>query len=309
MEFSLAFWLGFLVFVLVALAIDMGVLHRRPRALSFKEASNLTAIWVLLASIFCTFIYFVSNEQKALEFFTAYVVELTLSMDNVFVFLLIFKYFKIPLENQHRVLFWGVLGAIVMRFIMIIGGIYLVQYFEWLFIVFGVFLIVAGIKLLITKSEQQEVDLDKNSVMKFLKRFFNVTNELHGDRFIVRLNGVKYFTPLFVALILIEKTDLVFALDSIPAVLAISRDPFIVFTSNIFAILGLRSLYFLLANLMHRFIYLKHGISIILVFVGLKMILAEIGFKLAVSYSLLFIMFVLLGSIGYSLLSTKNNRT
>jgi tellurite resistance protein TerC len=309
MEFSLAFWLGFLVFVLVALAIDMGVLHRRPRALSFKEASNLTAIWVLLASIFCTFIYFVSNEQKALEFFTAYVVELTLSMDNVFVFLLIFKYFKIPLENQHRVLFWGVLGAIVMRFIMIIGGIYLVQYFEWLFIVFGVFLIVAGIKLLITKSEQQEVNLDKNSVMKFLKRFFNVTNELHGDRFIVRLNGVKYFTPLFVALILIEKTDLVFALDSIPAVLAISRDPFIVFTSNIFAILGLRSLYFLLANLMHRFIYLKHGISIILVFVGLKMILAEIGFKLAVSYSLLFIMFVLLGSIGYSLLSTKNNRT
>ena len=308
MEFSLAFWLGFLVFVLVALAIDMGVLHRRPRALSFKEASNLTAIWVLLASIFCTFIYFVSNEQKALEFFTAYVVELTLSMDNVFVFLLIFKYFKIPLENQHRVLFWGVLGAIVMRFIMIIGGIYLVQYFEWLFIVFGVFLIVAGIKLLITKSEQQEVNLDKNSVMKFLKRFFNVTNELHGDRFIVRLNGVKYFTPLFVALILIEKTDLVFALDSIPAVLAISRDPFIVFTSNIFAILGLRSLYFLLANLMHRFIYLKHGISIILVFVGLKMILAEIGFKLAVSYSLLFIMFVLLGSIGYSLLSTKNNR-
>ena len=206
MEFSLAFWLGFLVFVLVALAIDMGVLHRRPRALSFKEASNLTAIWVLLASIFCTFIYFVSNEQKALEFFTAYVVELTLSMDNVFVFLLIFKYFKIPLENQHRVLFWGVLGAIVMRFIMIIGGIYLVQYFEWLFIVFGVFLIVAGIKLLITKSEQQEVNLDKNSVMKFLKRFFNVTNELHGDRFIVRLNGVKYFTPLFVALILIEKT-------------------------------------------------------------------------------------------------------
>lgn len=307
MQFSLAFWLGFLVFVVVALVIDMGLLNRKPHVLSFKEASNLTAIWLLLASIFCTFIYFVSDEQKALEFFTAYVVELSLSMDNVFVFLLIFKYFKIPPEQQHGVLIWGILGAIVMRFIMIMGGIYLVQYFEWLFIVFGIFLVVAGVKLLITKSEKQEVDLDKNSVMKFLKRFFNVTHELHNGKFIHKVNNVKYFTPLFVALILIEKTDLIFALDSIPAVLAISRDSFIVFTSNIFAILGLRSLYFLLANLLHRFVYLKHGISIILVFVGLKMILAEIGFKLAVSYSLLFIMFVLFGSIGYSLVSTKKN--
>lgn len=305
MQFSLAFWVGFLIFVVVALAIDMGVLNRRPHVLSFKEASNLTAIWVLLASVFCTFIYFVSDEQRALEFFTAYVIELSLSMDNVFVFLLIFKYFKIPLEHQHGILLWGILGAIVMRFIMILGGIYLVSYFEWLFIVFGLFLIAAGIKLLLTKSDNEDVDLDKNAVMKFLKRYFKVTSQLHDGKFIHESKGVKYITPLFVALILIEKTDLIFALDSIPAVLAISRDSFIVFTSNIFAILGLRSLYFLLANLMHRFIYLKHGISIILVFVGSKMILSEVGYKIGVSHSLFFIMFVLLGSIGYSLWNTK----
>lgn len=306
MYFTLPFWIGFLVFVVAALAIDIGAFNRQPKVLTFKQASNMTAIWILLASLFCTLIYFVSNEQKAMEFFTGYIVELSLSMDNVFVFIVIFSYFKIPSQYQHRILFWGIVGAIVMRFVMIMGGIYLIEYFEWLFIVFGVFLIFIGIKMALIKENEEQTDFEDKFLVKLMKRYFKFTNEMHGDKFFIMKNNVRHFTPLFIALILIENTDLIFALDSIPAVLAISNDPFIVFSSNIFAILGLRSLYFLLADLMHKFSHLKYGICAILIFVGSKMILAEVGFKISVGYSLIFILLTLGASIGSSLIKCKS---
>lgn len=309
MEFSFHFWLGFFIFVAIALILDLGVLNRHSKTISFKQASNMTAIWVLLASIFCTFIYYVSNKQKALEFITGYIVELSLSMDNVFVFVLIFSYFKIPQQHQHRVLFWGIIGAILMRFVMITGGVYLVHYFEWLFYIFGIILIVSGIKIAISKDEQDDIDLEKNWIVRFLKKYSRFTTKLHDEKFIVKQKGVFYFTPLFLVLIFTEKADLIFALDSIPAILAISKDTFIIFTSNIFAILGLRSLYFLLANIIDKFGYLKYGIAAILVFIGFKMILAETGFQISVLYSLLFILIALTSSIVLSIFLIKDNKS
>ncbi len=306
MQFSLSFWIGFFIFVAIALAIDIGAFNRTPKTLNFKQASNMTAIWVLLASIFCTGIYYIGNEQKALEFLTAYIVEFSLSMDNVFVFIMIFSYFKIPSQYQHRVLFWGIVGAIVMRFVMILGGVYMVEYFEWLFVVFGVFLIIVGLKMAFVKDNGEQTNLYDNIVIKFIKQRFKVTDELADSKFVVIKNGDRHFTPLFLVLVLIEKTDLIFALDSIPAVLAISKDPFIVFTSNIFAILGLRSLYFLLAGLMHKFSHLKYGICTILVFVGMKMILVELGYKIPIGYSLSFILLALAISICSSLFFNRS---
>lgn len=306
MNFTLSFWIGFFIFVLIALAIDLGISNKKPKTLTFKEAATLTGVWILLASIFCTIIYFYSDRQKALEFITGYVVELSLSMDNVFIFVLIFSYFKVPPNYQHSVLFWGIIGAIVMRFIMIFGGIYLFQTMEWLFYVFGIVLIYSGIKIVFYK-ENANMSSNTNSVINFISKYIKVSKDYHGDKFFIIENGKRVITPLFIVLFFIEKTDLIFALDSIPAIIAITQDPFIVFTSNIFAILGLRSLYFMLANLMERFSYMKFGLSIILVFVGCKMIGNMLGYHITIEYSLLFIISVLILSILISLYLTKKS--
>lgn len=304
--FSYYFWIGFLVFIVFALAIDLGVAHKKARVLTFKDSSKMVGLWFLLAMMFCGFIFTYAGKTKALEFLTGYVVEFSLSMDNVFVFVLIFKYFKIPPQFQHRVLFWGILGAIIMRFIMITGGIFLFEKFEWIFLIFGIILIYSGYKIAFSHELSSETGMQANGIMKFLGRYFNVTKELHGEKFFaIEKTGRRVITPLFVVLLFIEKTDLIFALDSIPAIIAITKDPFIIFTSNIFAIIGLRSLYFMLANMIERFAYLKYGLAIILVFVGFKMIFGMYDMHLPISLSLLFIVLALGISVIYSFAKTR----
>ncbi len=309
MDFPLYLWVAFIVAVMAVTVIDLKMFHKSARNISLKESSTMVGIWILLASIFCTFIYFYAGRTSAMEFITGYIVELALSVDNVFVFLLIFMYLKIPKQFQHRVLYWGILGAIVMRLIMIVGGIYIFRHFSWIFYIFGVILVISAIKIFFVDINSGFFNTNSSGVMSLLKRFARVTDEIHGDKFIVEENGRKVFTPLFVALILVEKTDLLFALDSIPAILAITQSPYIVFTSNIFAILGLRSLYFMVEGLVERFIYLKYGISIILGFVGIKIIISIQGFHIPIEYSLMFIMLVLLGSIGISLYLTRQSKS
>lgn len=308
-EFPLHFWIIYILFVMCIIALDLGLFHKRAHVMSFRESSTMVSIWILLASVFCTFIYFYAGRKYALEFITGYVVELSLSMDNVFVFLLLFMYFKIPTVYQHRILFWGIIGAIIMRLFMITGGIYLFQNFEWVFYIFGALLIVSAVKICFIKLDDSTVSEGSNVIIKILKKFGRVTDKIEGQNFIVYQDGKRMFTPLFVTLILIEKTDLIFALDSIPAILAITQEPFIVFTSNIFAILGLRSMYFMLEKLVSRFIYLKYGISAILAFIGLKMIMLMWGVHIAVEFSLLFIITTLSISIIASWYLTRNRKS
>jgi len=305
MSFPIPLWIGFFIFIACALVADLGFFNKGDKDLGFKSALNMTMIWVLLASIFCSLIYFYSDKQKALEFITGYIVELSLSMDNVFVFTLIFSYFRIPREFQHRVLFYGIIGAIFMRLFMISGGILLIDHFEWVFYIFGLILIYSAFKIAVSKDNNDSVSNENVKFIKFIKKFLPVTSELHGHNFTVKKDNKLYYTPLFVVLLIVEKTDLVFAVDSIPAILAITQDTFIVFTSNIFAILGLRSLYFLLVNLMHKFVYLKYGIAVILGFVGLKMLFVHEGNVIPVQFSLLFIVSILISSIILSLVRTK----
>ncbi|MDF3048111.1 MAG: integral rane protein [Candidatus Midichloriaceae bacterium] len=309
MEFPLYLWIGFIVIVTAITILDLRTLHKDAHTISIRESSTMVAIWVLLASVFCTFIYFYAGRVRALEFITGYVVELSLSMDNVFVFLLIFMYLKIPKNLQHRVLFWGILGAIAMRLIMITGGIYVFQNFVWVFYIFGAILIISAIKIFFVDMHQDSFGSTSNGLRSLLNRFGRFSNTLDGEKFITidKQTGKKLFTPLFVALVLVEKTDLIFALDSIPAILAITQSPFVVFTSNIFAILGLRSLYFVVDGLVERFKYLKYGISLILGFVGVKMISSIQGFHMPIEYSLVFILSVLLGSIVISWYLTGKN--
>ncbi|MFI4983951.1 MAG: TerC family protein [Rickettsiales bacterium] len=302
--FSIYFWIGFLLFMVLALALDLGVLNKKNKNISFKGAAKMTAIWFMLAMLFCSIIYAHAGLEKSVEFLTGYIVELSLSMDNVFVFIVIFSYFKIPAKYQHRVLFWGIIGAIIMRFIMITGGIYLFSAFNWLFYIFGAFLIFTGIKIAITKEEASAPN-DKNAVMNLVKKFIPVSSVFDGNKFFTRIKGKLLATPLFVVLLLIEKTDLIFALDSIPAIIAITSDPFIVFTSNIFAIMGLRSLYFLLSDLLDRFAHLKYGIAIVLIFIGCKMILAMLHYHISTPVSLLVILICLGSSMAYSLRVTR----
>ncbi|KIE05490.1 putative membrane protein [Candidatus Jidaibacter acanthamoeba] len=301
--FSVYFWVGFVAFVLVMLAIDLGVLNKKPKEPKFKEVFFLTIFWIILAFLFGGLIYAYAGSQKAMEFITGYLVELSLSVDNVFVFVLLFNYFKVDIKYQHRVLFWGIVGAIIMRFLMITGGIYLVQHFQWIFYLFGAFLIFSAYK--IAFSESEEVEIEDNKLIIFLKRYLRVTNKHHGDKFVVIEKGKRVFTPLFVLLILVEQSDLIFAMDSIPAILAITQDAFIVFTSNIFAILGLRSLYFLLAKVVHKFVYLKYGLSVILAYIGTKMILLVQGVHIPTPLSLGVIILSILVSILLSLNKAK----
>jgi tellurite resistance protein TerC len=273
-------WVWFVGAVLVFLALDLGVFHRKAHAVGFREALIWTAIWFSMAMAFAFWLapMMVGNQWGADHtklFITGYVVELSLSMDNVFVIALIFSYFRVPLEYQHRVLFWGILGALVMRGAMIFGGAGLIHQFDWILYVFGAFLLFSGIKMLFVGDE--EVEPEKNIVIRLAHRIYPVTTQFVGQRFFTQLEGCRALTPLALCLIMVETTDLIFAVDSIPAIFGITTEPFIVFTSNVFAILGLRSLYFLLVGLLRHFCYLKYGLALVLVFIGFKMLIVLWG--------------------------------
>jgi tellurite resistance protein TerC len=273
METQMVAWILFNVLVIGVLALDLAVFHRKPHALGVREALGWVVFWVLLAAAFAVFVYFWRGPAVALEFVTGYLIEESLSVDNMFVFLMIFSYFAVPRAYQHRVLFWGILGALVMRGVLIFAGVALIRRFHWIIYVFGAFLIVTGIRMLVQKDK--EIDPEANPVLTFVRRCVPLTSRYEGSHFFLRQNGRLLATPLFVVLVVIETTDLVFALDSIPAVLAITYDPFIVYTSNVFAILGLRALFFAVAGAMELAHYLHYGLSAILIFVGVKMLVSE----------------------------------
>ena len=253
------------------LVLDLGVFHRRAHTVKFREALAWSVVWIALAAIFAVVIFFWHGRTPMLEFVTGYVIELSLSVDNLFVFLLIFRFFQVPRAHQHKVLFWGILGALIMRAVFIAAGVGLIQRFHWIVYVFGAFLVYSGIKLFF--QEEAEIHPEKNPVLRLFRRFVPVTKDYEGNKFFVRRAGL-YATPLFIVLLVVETTDLLFAVDSIPAILAITRDAFIVYTSNVFAILGLRSMYFALSGMMEMFRYLHYGLSLVLVFVGAKMLLS-----------------------------------
>jgi tellurite resistance protein TerC len=265
-------WASFNAFVLGMLAHDLCVFHRRPREMTVKEALGWCAMWIALALTWNAGIYFWLGPHKALEFLTGYAVEESLSVDNLFVFLLMFSYFRVPKQYQHGVLFWGIIGAVAMRALFIVTGVTLIHRFEWIIYVFGAVLIYSGIRMALGK--EKKIRPEKNPVLKLFRRLIPVTESHENGRFFVKQDGRRYATSLLVVLLMVETTDLIFAVDSIPAVLAITRDPFIVYTSNIFAVLGLRALYFALAGAMNMFHYLHYGLSLILVFVGTKMMLS-----------------------------------
>jgi len=298
-------WLGFLAFVFVMLALDLGVFHRKSHEVKIKEALIWTAIWIFMAMLFNYGIYVFMGKVKALEFLTGYVIEKSLSVDNLFVFIMIFTYFNVNPKYQHKILFWGILGALIMRAIFIFAGVALITKFHWIIYIFGGFLVFTGIKMLFHKEENLEPE--KNPLVRLFKKFMPVTTAEKGDKFFVKIDGKTFATPLFVVLLLVEFTDLIFAVDSIPAILAITNDTFIIFTSNVFAILGLRALYFALAGITQYFHYLKYGLSAILVFVGVKMLVVDF-YKVPIVYSLSTILGILIVSVVFSLLFPKNEQ-
>jgi tellurite resistance protein TerC len=302
METQTLEWVAFNVLVLSLLALDLVVFHRRPHALGMKEALGWVALWVSLAVGFGVLVYYWKGPDAALQFATGYLIEESLSVDNMFVFLMIFSYFAVPKVYQHRVLFWGILGALVMRAVMIFAGVALINRFHWVLYIFGAFLIFTGFKMAYQKDK--EIHPEANPVLRLVRRLLPVTQRYDGGRFVVKNGGRYELTPLFVVLVMIETTDLVFALDSIPAVLAISRDPFIVYTSNVFAILGLRALFFAVAGAMELFHYLNYGLAAILVFIGIKMLVAEF-FPIPVGTALGVVGGILLTSVGASLLKRR----
>jgi len=296
------FWVGFIAFVLTMLSLDLGVFHRTPHAVSAREAAIWTAVWVALALVFAGGLYYFYGHKPALTFLTGYVVEESLSVDNIFVIVLIFEYFRVPAMCQHRVLFYGILGALVMRGLFIGLGAVLIARFHWILYIFGAMLVVTGVRMAIKRDD--EFKGDENPVVKFVRRFVPISHDFHGKHFFTIENGKRLATPLLLVLVLVEVTDLVFAIDSIPAIFGVTRDPFIVFTSNIFAVLGLRSLYFLLAAVVTRFYLLKYALAAILTFVGVKM-LGEHWFELGIAWSLGIILGLLAIAIAASLLWPK----
>ncbi|MBK9064599.1 MAG: TerC family protein [Acidobacteria bacterium] len=299
-----AAWIAFNVFVLVLLALDLGVFHRKAHAVSVKEAAGWSVVWIALGLAFGGGIWWLEGKDPALQYLAGYLIEKSLSVDNIFVIALIFSYFAVPALYQHRVLFWGILGALVMRGALIGAGSFLLARFHFLVWVFGAFLVVTGIKMAF--HDNAELHPEKNPLVRLARRLFPVTNDYDGQKFFTRRDGRLFATPLFLVLLVVESMDLVFAVDSVPAIFAVTSDPFLVYTSNVFAILGLRSLYFLLAGVMDRFVYLKLGLSAILVFVGLKMALAEF-FKVPVGISLGVIGLVLGVSVAASLVATRRS--
>ena len=291
-------WAGFTLLVLALLALDLGVFHRREHAVRTREALIWTAVWIALALVFNAAVYHWFGPERALEFFTGYLIEKALSVDNIFVFIVIFTYFKVPPAYHHRVLFWGILGALVMRAVFILLGAALLQQFHWVIYIFGALLLITGTKML---SRAIEVHPERNPLFRLFTRVAPSVNDYRGARFTVTEGGRRYATPLLLVLICVEATDIVFAVDSIPAIFAITTDPFIVYTSNIFAILGLRALYFVLAGVMDKFHFLRTGLALVLGFVGVKMLLTDL-YKLPVGFSLTVVAALLGGSIAASLL-------
>ena len=298
MEVTAWGWIGFNVFILVMLALDLGVFHRRSHIVSFKEAITWSGVWIALAMLFCGGLYVWGGRQLSLEFLTGYLIEKSLSVDNVFVFAVLFASMRVPKHCEHKILFWGVFGALLMRAAMIFAGVALIQRFHWLIYVFGAFLIFTGIRLI--RPRPGVVDPQSHWVVRVMRRLFRVTPDYVDDRFLVRRDGVLWATPLLLVLILVETTDLIFAVDSIPAILAVSKNTFIVYTSNVFAMLGLRSLYFALSGMMDKFSYLKYGLAGILVFVGGKMTLVDIA-PIPITLSLAIVASILALSVGWSL--------
>jgi len=298
-------WIVFAVIFGIMLVVDLG-LNRKSHEVSFREALVWSSIWIALALAFNAGIYLMMGSGKALEFFSGYVIEKSLSVDNLFVFIMIFSYFGVRGHHQARILKWGIIGALVMRAIFIFAGIELLERFHWLFYLFGALLVVTAVKMVL--GGEGQVDPEKNLVVRGIRKLLPVTRRIRGDWFITRRRGVMVASPLLVTLIMVEWSDLVFAIDSIPAIFAVTIDPFIVFTSNIFAIMGLRALYFLLANIMGMFVYLKFGISFILLFVGLKMIAGASGFQIPITVSLSVIFASLAMAVIASLMFGRNRR-
>jgi tellurite resistance protein TerC len=296
-------WIGFNVFVLIMLALDLGVFNRKSHVISVKESISWTLVWIALALTFNLGIGHFMGNDKALEFLTGYVIEKSLSVDNIFVIALLFSYFSVPPRYQHKVLFWGILGALVMRATMIAVGAKLIAEFAWIIYIFGAFLILTGVKMIV----KQETDIhpEQTFVVRLFRRFIPVTKDYHDGHFFVRHQGALMATPLFIALLVVEFTDLIFAVDSIPAIFAVTRDPFIVYTSNVFAILGLRSLYFALAGVLDKFHYLKFGLGLVLTFVGVKMLLGHTPWRIDTHISLAVIVLILTGSVIASLVWPK----
>ena len=306
-EIPLYWWVAFNAFVIAMLALDLGVFHRKAHVVAMKEALGWSAVWIAMALVFNVWIYFQLGPQKGTEFLTGYLIEKSLSVDNVFVFAVLFTYFGIPPQYQHRVLFWGIFGALVMRAAMIFAGAALITNFTWIIYVFAALLVFTGIKMLM--GQHEAIDPEKNFAIRLLRRFMPVTKELHGQKFFVRQNGVRAATPLFAVLLCIEVTDVIFAVDSIPAIFAITQDTFIVYTSNVFAILGLRALYFAPSGILPYFHFLKYGLGIILVFVGIKMSLAHSAWKIDTAVSLAVVASILaisvIASIVHRRMTTK----
>lgn len=295
----------FNIFLMAMLALDLGVFHRKSHDVSVREALTWTLVWIAIACAFGVGVYFIEGSQKSLQFFTAYVVEKSLSVDNIFVIYMIFAYFHVPNKFQHKILFWGIIGALVMRAIFIVAGVALITKYHWVIYIFGAFLVYSGIKLMLPKKE--ELALETNIALKILRKFIRISDNYKSPSFFFRDNGKLTATPLFAALVMVEATDLIFAVDSIPAVLAISTDPFIVYSSNAFAILGMRSLYFAVANLVGNFHYLKLGLSAILIVVGVKMLIADLV-DIPTVFALLVVLGVLATSIIASIVRTHRIR-
>ena len=295
-------WLGvgFSFFILAMLSLDLGLFNRKAHTIKYKEAWIWSGVWVTLALIFAGLVFHYQGSQRGFEFLTGYIIELSLSVDNLFVFLLVFSYFKVPAKFQHRVLFWGVMGALIMRLTMIFVGAALIERFHWIIYIFGGFLIYTGIKMF--RQEEVEVHPDQNPVVRLVTRFFPISHHYDEQKFFTTIDGKRTGTLLLLVLIVVEVTDLVFAVDSIPAIFAVTTNTFIVYTSNVFAILGLRSMYFLLAGVVEKFRYLRVGLAIVLTFIGFKMLLGATGLHIPIKFSLAFVALVLVGSVVASLL-------
>ena len=303
MEIGFYAWLGFVVFLVIMLALDLGIFNKSSHEIHYKEALLFSGIWISLAILFNVGVFHFLGKEKGLEFLTGYLLEYSLSVDNIFVFILLLSYFNVPKKYQHKVLFWGIIGAIIMRAFLIIIGATLIIKFHWIIFIFGAFLVISGVKMAFSDNDKKEPE--KNIIVKIFKKIFPVSDRYEKDKFFVRHKAGLLATPLFIVLIIIETSDLVFAFDSIPAILAITQDTFIVFTSNAFAILGLRSLYFALSGIMDKFRFLKYGLSLILVFIGVKMLISGV-YEINIITSLLVIVLVLTVSILFSIYKKKN---
>jgi len=306
MNNAVILWSGFALLIGVMLVLDLGVFNRRSHEISFREAVSWTAVWTTLALAFNVWIYMEMGREKALEFLAGYLIEQSLSVDNLFVFIMIFSFFHVGRNYQPKILKWGIIGALLMRAIFILAGISLIERFSWMIYVFGAILVITGMKMLLGGEEQ--IEPEKNFIVRLVRRFVPITRRIRSDHFFVRRQGVTAATPLFLTLLVVESSDVIFAVDSIPAVLSVTTDPLIVYTSNAFAIMGLRSLYYLLANVMGMFCYLKLGVSFILVFVGVKMLLSHSSWSISINFSLGVIFGVLAVSVITSVLFGRKKK-